>query len=801
MGLISTSIPNLINGVSQQPYALRLASQCEELVNGYTSVVEGLRKRQGSRYLGTLPTGTGKPYLHVINRDALEQYVVVIDSGTLKVFDLYGNEKVVNVPEGTAYLNSSNPRQALRCMTVADYTFVLNTGVKVQAAPELTPSRPFEALVWIKQGAYGALYTLNVNGQVAQYRVPDGSTSSHANSVTTDNIAEKLRVGIVEKLGAGWAITRYGSTLHIRKNDSASFTVATDDSIGDKGIQVLVGKSQRFTELPARAVQGFAIEITGDQSSSFDNYYVSYDTTDTGSTAGVWKETVKGGEQKALDASTMPHVLVREADGTFTFKRATWEERKVGDLDSNPLPSFVGRTLNDVFFHRNRLGFIADENVVFSKAGSFFDFFSSTATSVLDDDPIDVGVSHTKVSILRHAIPFNETLLLFSGKTQFQLGAAEILTPETISINQTTEYECSLDAKPVGAGRFIYFAVNRGTYTGIREYYVDGSTESSEAQEITAHVPRYIKGGVNKIAASSNEDTLALLSEREPNTLYLYKYYYSGAEKLQSAWSRWVFPACEEILDCEFIESRLYLIVRRNGQIHIESVNLEPGAVEDDWDLHVHLDSIVKEQQTTVVFNANDPEQVDDDTTTVILPYRHDCQTYPLQLVTGIQGARDEGVVLDNFNDTAVIEGNTTRLTLAGDWRDQSFYIGIPYTMRFTFSTLVIKEEAIGGGQMTVGEGRLQLRKLNLLYDRTGYFRTEVTPFNRDTYTYIFSGRRVGSGQNKVGSVPLESGGFSFPITTRNEGVKIEIVNDSYLPCFFLSAEWEAFYSIRSQRL
>src|SRR5690606_4960173 len=158
-------------------------------------------------------------------------------------------------------------------------------------------------------------------------------------------------------------------------------------------------------------------------------------------------------------------------------------------LESNPFPSFVDRKINDVFFHRNRLGFISDENIVFSKAGDYFNFFRGTATATLDDDPIDVGVSHVKVSILRHAIPFNETLLLFSDQTQFQLGSAEILTPDTISVNQTTEFECSLRAKPVGVSRFVYFAVNRGTFTGIREYYVEGATEAEDAAEITGHVP------------------------------------------------------------------------------------------------------------------------------------------------------------------------------------------------------------------------------------------------------------------------------------------------------------------------
>ena len=45
MPLVTKSIPNLINGVSQQPSALRLASQAEKVVNCIPSSVEGLKKR------------------------------------------------------------------------------------------------------------------------------------------------------------------------------------------------------------------------------------------------------------------------------------------------------------------------------------------------------------------------------------------------------------------------------------------------------------------------------------------------------------------------------------------------------------------------------------------------------------------------------------------------------------------------------------------------------------------------------------------------------------------------------------
>lgn len=798
MGLISTTIPNLINGVSQQPYALRLASQCDEQINGFSSVVDGLGKRPPSKHIAKLTGVTGTAYIHTINRDASEQYIVVVQNGSLRVFDINGVEKTVSFPNGVSYLSSSNPVETFRCVTVADYTFVLNNSKVVKQSTTLSASRPYEALVWVRQGSYGAKYILTVDGKTATYTAPDGSQASQSSQVTTDYIATQLTTSITTSLGTGWVVTRYGSTIYIKRTTGASFAISTDDSIGDHGIEVVVSKIQRFSDLPARAVPDFVVEVVGDQTSSFDNYYVKYDTSGTGSASGVWKETLKGGEPITFDPTTMPHGLIRNEDGTFTFKALDWVARQVGDLDSNPFPSFVNRKINDIFFHRNRLGVIADENVVFSRAGDYFNFFINTATTVLDDDPIDIGVSHTKVSILRHAIPFNETLLLFSDKTQFQLGKAEILTPDTVSINQTTEYECSLKAKPVGTGKYIYFAVNRGSYTGIREYYVDGQTEAEEASDITGHVPKYISGSAFKIAASGNEDILVVISEKERNTIYAYRYYWSGNEKLQSSWSKWVFGANDVILNCDFIESKMYLLFQRSDGVYLECIDLESGAVEPNWDIQVHLDRCVTQDQCSVTFNAGDVNLEGDDTTTITLPYKAAANDN-LQVVVGVGGSRKAGVIFSDF--TVNNSGTFTVLTLKGNWSGQPFFIGKPYEMRYRFSTINIKEEAVGGGQMTVGEGRIQLRRMSLLYNDTGYFRVEVTPTRRGTYTYIFSGRVVGSGKNLIGKVSIEEGKFRFPIGAKNDQVTIEIVNDSFLPCHFLSAEWEAFYAIRSQRL
>ena len=178
MSLVSTTIPNLVNGVSQQPYSLRLASQCEAQVNAHSSVVEGLRKRPPTRFKARIrnaPVAEGSVFTHIINRDQTERYIVVIQNGYLQVFDTYGNEKSVYAQNGWGYLSCAEPGTSFSVVTVADYTFIVNKTVTVQKSGDVLPTRVPEALCWIKQGNYSTYYRLFVNNVlVGEYLTPDG---------------------------------------------------------------------------------------------------------------------------------------------------------------------------------------------------------------------------------------------------------------------------------------------------------------------------------------------------------------------------------------------------------------------------------------------------------------------------------------------------------------------------------------------------------------------------------------------------------------------------------------------------
>lgn len=787
MGLISASIPNLVNGVSQQPDALRLASQGEAQVNAYSSVVEGLKRRPPTEHVAKIVDGQlGKAYCHLINRDMAERYIVLMTGGDIKVFNIDGTPREVRFPDGTDYLTTETPEQSFRSITIADYTFLVNTEVTVQMKESTTPDRGVEAIVFIKQASHETDYTIEL--EKGADKIEAKHSTGDTGKVSTQGIADALKTAILDA-NLGYEVEVGHSTLWIRQADGSDFSVKASDSRSNTHIKMAKDTVQKFSDLPTVAPRDFTVEVIGDSSSSFDNYYVKFqpnnETADFD--AGQWIETVKPGLPWEFDATTMPHALVREADGQFSFKKLDWAKRECGDDESAPEPTFVGKTLNDIFFYRNRLGFLADENIIMSEAAEYFNFWPTTVTTLVDSDPIDTAASHTKVSILHHAIPFNEELLLFSDQTQFTLEAEDILSNSTVAAKPMTEFECSLKAKPVGAGKNVFFAVNKGNYSGIREYYVDGQSQEKDAADITSHVPQYIPGGLYKLAVSTNEDILLGLTEKEQNSIYVYKYFWSGMDKLQSAWSKWTFDGT--ILNCDFIDSECYMIMQYADGVYVERMYIEPGRVDPGAPFEFLLDRKVADDKCTVIYDEASNK------TKYELPYTID-PTNEMRVVTRYgQSTVAPGA------DLKIVGQGDNWVEVFGDYTLAPVYLGCTYETSYTFSTQVMKEEASGGGQAVIGEGRLQMRHWAINYADTGYFKVEVTPLYRDTNTYTFTGRVTGAGSNVLGEIPISSGTFKFPVMSKNDQVKIELKSDSFLPCHFISGEWEALYTIRSRRL
>lgn len=809
MSLVSGLIPNLIGGVSQQPPIVRLPSQSDGELNSFPSVTGFQKKRPGSRHLARIVSGRITDVeTHTINRDAVEQYIVLFTPGDLRVLTREGRELQVNFPQGKAYLPTQNLSQALRCLTISDHTFIVNTGRKVEMEEELSPARHPEALVFVKQASYATTYTVRLDGQVCTHqtykddnrRASDGLEFKSENGFNLSDtqgleaVRYKLSSSVIaadltakiNALGPYTAVT-VNSAVWVRRTDNGPFNVKVEDSRSNTHLSVATDSVQKFSDLPAVAPEGYVCEIAGDASSNFDNYFVRFRTLSAGDSfgQGLWEETVKPGVPFRLKGSTMPHALVREADGTFVFKPLEWTDRLCGDEESVPLPSFVGRRINSVFLYRNRLSFLAQENVIMSETGRFYNFFATTATTLVDSDPIDVAASgDTRVPSLNHAVSFPEGLILFSESTQFKLEhPSDLLSMSTVAVRPLTEYRAAGQVLPVAAGRGIFFASPRGAYTDIREYIVRDDS-SPDAPKTNAHAPEFIPGDVTKLAVSPNEDLLLALSATNRRQISVYKYLWSNNEKLQSAWTKWEFGG--EALSAAFHDTEISLIMQYEDGLYLETLNVQPGFKDEGCPFEYALDRKTAEDSLTVLAYS-----AADDLTSFMLPYPVPEGAEPV-IVTRQGGAEPPGTVHE------VVRVNGQWVWARGDLGKEKFLTGLAFEFQHDFSPMFLRRE--DGSPAAVG-GRLQIRNLKITYADTGYFEVLVSPLYRESSRHVFTGRDFGYGPADKEILTPSGGRFTVPVLSRSDQVKVGIRSRSFLPCQFVNAEWEGYYHNRSRTI
>jgi hypothetical protein len=558
-----------------------------------------------------------------------------------------------------------------------------------------------------------------------------------------------------------------------------------------------------ITDLPEVAPHRYKVKVIGNIEEATDDRYVQFlvagsDKTTADGTIGQgsWSEIAGDEVLNRIDPNTMPLMLRNTAENVFELAHMPLDELLAGDENTNPDPSFVGSTISGVFQFKGRLGFLSGASVSMTevKFGSYegtngiqhYNFYRTSVVSLLDSSPIDVTLSSAHVVNLRNAMGFQDNLVMFSDFGQFVLRGGDILTPKTVSANPITEFEYDSSVSPVALGAYIYFPFARGSFTGVREFTVNSNTDVFDANEITSHVPQYVPTGIVSMTGSSSEELLALTDGTD---IYIYKYFFSGDEKVLSSWSKFTISG-GGIRGIGFVDSDLYVVQCPSGanaaQTQLLKLPLE-NKQRDAEGYNTHLD-----RRVDVTFNA------DAEVPTFSIPYL-------LSAGETLQAYTKDGLLLQNLDyDT---ENTTTGITTV-TFKDNivsggvtgaavELYVGIPYTMKYTFSEQLFK--AASGDKMSpTNSGRMLIRNGSLFFTDTSHFKVKVTPYLRNTSESEFNATVVQA--TTEGSMPLESNSFRFPVFTDPKGTVITIENASAAPCNLQSAEFESFIHQRSRR-
>ena len=827
--VVSQSIPNFLNGMSQQTPTQRGINQGEDQINLQNGLVDGLAKRPPLDYIATLDSSniySNKTKFWSIQRDATNQYIVVLFNGGIKVFDLAGNEKTVTIASGSSYLTSTNPRENFKLVNVADYTFIANTNTTVTADSTTSAAKVEEFLVVCKLTNYGREYKVALkHPSMAQeleviFQLPTGNdaatdakfrdtnkitdillkgtSSTHwdsaangigfkvVNTSTGSSVSTSQGLSNYSGFTSHFTFEEFDSVIYGKPTDgNAAYTITTSDGSGNTAMYAIRDEIQDFSKLPFYAKTGVIMKVTGEEGDELSDYYVKFSGK-----SGVWNETLAPATSLGVTNSTMPHALINNNDGTFTFQELAWTDRVCGDADSNPNPTFIGRKINNLTYYKNRLGILSGENLVLTENASFFNYFATTSTQVLDTDPIDIAASGTQVNTLKNSVGFNESLLLFSDTAQYKLDSSgESISPTTAILNEVSSFEHDDKVTPVSAGKFAYFAQARTSGTAIREYFADDDTLTNDGMDITVSVGNLIPSNCYQIVSNTTEDTLIFLtsatgdtqtapfsgtaSSTDADTMYIYKYFFDGGEKVQNAWSKWTFTGAK-IIGAMSLESFIYVVISEGTTtklVKIDLRNLKDATIGHG----VYID--LKTSVTGTYASGTG-------LTTFTSPY----------------GAKTGLIAVDRNNGNNYTATNTagSTYTIVGDHTD--LYIGVPYESKYTLSPQYVRENT-GRGLVAVTSGRYQIRNISFNFENSGFFQVEVTPTNRDKSTSIMNGYIIGTATSIIGQPAIATGTLRVPVQSQNSEFTLDIKSSSHLPMYISGAEVEGYYHNRARRI
>ena len=670
---------------------------------------------------------------------------------------------------------------------------IKNTDLGVEITNDRKDPR-VRATVHVTQAVANSNYAVYINNVLkASFTTKTNVDAATALEPTT-TIAEDLRSDLA---GAGYTVSRYGSTVVIKNLDPEDTIQATTTN-GDKALKAFRSTVPAFDDLPPNAEYGQIVGVAGDRKENGDDYFVEW------TEENVWRETYAYGSAGRLVARTMPHVLVREADGTWTFRTHEWMERDAGSTDSNPAPSFDRRTIKDIFVWNNRLGLLADENVILSETGNYENFYRTTLVNLADSDALDYAVLHNNVNILQHAVSFSKDLVLFSNQNQFRFQYQNFLGPKNIQVQYTTSFNNSTRIHPINVGASVYFVDDQKDYQfgRVYEYFLREDGISDDAEDVTAATPEYIPSTSRWMAGSAANKVLFVGTEGDPSAIYVYKFFWAGEKKVQTSWSRWVFEDNEAILWGGVLQGDLYLLLERHGEVYIERVSIEEGVIRGDDDLVPYLDRLTELDMTDPTVASYDAGT---DKTRITLPWGLPADAVP-ELIASEPLTDPDGEAVRNFRTR---NEQITRddvydnwFYVDGDWTSHyNVYAGIPYTHLYEFSKIYPKQPTKNGGQAPSLDSRVQMRRMMIEYHNTVAFKASLTLPGREPWIQEYFSNLAGTPLSPFGQLPFAQGVFRVPLAGENNTVKLEISNDTPYPANFGSAEWQAMYQPKARAM
>ena len=600
-------------------------------------------------------------------------------------------------------------------------------------------------------------------------------------AVTVDTILGGLQA---EFSGTGITATVIGNGLYLTKSSAFNIEIVEDDLMRNMGSSV-----NDVTLLPKQCKHGYIVKVSNARMSDEDDYYLRFEGENNVDGTGSWTECAKPGIVTSF--TNMPLVIQRTATTTFTVKQFTYADRAVGDNETNPIPSFVGKRINKVLFFRNRLAILAGENVVLCRPGTVGvpNFWSETALVVSANDPIDIACSSTFPSELFDGIDINTGLVVFSTNQQFLLSSDDtVLNPDTAKLRSIATFNYNKTVPPISLGVTIAYLDNSGKFSRFNEMANVAREGEPNVVDQSKVIPTTISKDVD-LLTNSRENQIVAIGKTGSDTVIGFRYLNIGDKRQQSAWFKWKF---NNPLTYHFIINDEYFFLDSDN--FLQSMPLvqqesDPSTIIDNVNFLLHVDN------HTTVSGGNF------DSATNLTTFSG------VSWIPSVTSPNYDLVVIDEGGTPAPTDGqgryakctvSGTSFTVPGNWQGVTLTIGYIYEYSVKFPRLYYTKTE---GQRFLSDvnSSLVIHRVKFHFGKIGLYETTLERVGKTDYTEVYESTIMDS-YDASRSPYLDEYIQTVPVYEQNTNVDITLKSNHPAPSTLRAMSWEGYYSPRYYR-
>lgn len=845
MPAITQQIPNFLGGVSRQTDDKKLINQLTECVNGYPDPTFGMLKRPGMKHTNVLKKANGTAFTKTeladaawffIDRATAGSYIGAIKGTDLFVWTAAEGTFCTVTNTGTGYLTGTK-QDDYHFRSIQDTTIIANKTVTtaMQAAGTfvansqgtlklLTLTSGDICTVTIKGTSTGTAHTATATAQSSATFTTflTGTHATHDLLGAIKTLLEARQTASDTQFNGKWYINSFANSITIRKTTEANAVVVDQEPGGsvtysafslsavggdlNNSLEASQDDVTNVSELPLESFHNHNLKILNSDTED-DDYYLKYIAADGVGGKGYWQETIARDVSPGLNSATMPHELANTGATTFTFGPITYKNRLTGDDNTNPQPSFVGKKISSTFFYSNRFGVLSEDNVIFGVANDNYNFFSKSALTQVDSDPIDLNVSSVRPVTLSDVLPSPQGLLLFSERQQFQVYAtdASILTPTSAVIRTLSNYEMATNVQPVDIGTTTAFVSRVPGYSKLFTMALRDVEQTPVVVDISKAVLEWIPDTVDDLTVSP-PNSIVMLVDRDTSYLYMYRFYNNGKEDLFQAWVKWELPGT--IQAARIINDAVTVVSQQENEYTIGAIELDelPSgnilATSTSFTGNVPLDMATRPVKPHASVDAVVYDSTND-ITKVYVPYTPIDDKDAVMLLT--VPTADDGTTAEIDSDQGYWAKAIERIEPTTNYRyfevkgnftayADGIVVGYGYDLEVVLPKFYLRTEQ--GADYTAS---LTIARIRMSVGRTGAIRFKVKPTGSNEWKNvehtaegdIYSGDTNPVVQERV---------FTLPIHQRNTNFELKVTSDFPYPVSLVSMMWEGNYSTKYYR-